>query len=199
MSGDPVYPRRLVLPSVLPQQYGRQNPRPPALLLVTPGNGQPSQKGRQAGARGPKPVIAVDDIVDLPPDWHMQAPDVSGIDGRLLERVSKFLTFAARHDPKTPTTAERFIMLNDLCRKAPVIRALINLEKSGVPANADVIAAIALYLSEASKLRFEIRISPSRGLCLRAIAGHSSVLDRAVNCPLSLLCTALAGTMWRAF
>ena len=57
-------------------------------------------------------------------------------------------------------------------------RAFSNLEKSGVPATADVIAAIALYLSKASKLRFEIKFSPTRGLCLRAIAGHSSVLDR---------------------
>ena len=74
-------------------------------------------------------------------------------------------------------------MLNDLCRKGRVIRAFSNLEKSGVPAKADVIAAIALYLSEASKLRFEIKFSPTRGLCLRAIAGHSSVLDPCRQLP----------------
>ena len=58
-----------------------------------------------------------------------------------------------------------------------------NLEKSGVPATADVIAAIVLYLSKASKLRFEIKFSPTRGLCLRAIAGHSSVLDPCRQLP----------------
>ena len=140
-------------------------------------------EGRQTGARGPKPVITVDDIVDLPPDWHMGAPDVSGIDGRLLERVSKYLTFAARHDIKTLATADGFIMLSDLIRKAQVVRAFSSLEKSGVPVTSDVIAAIALYLSEASKLRFEIKISPTRGLCLRAIAGHSSVLDPCRKLP----------------
>ena len=51
-------------------------------------------------------------------------PDVSGLSGHLLERISKYLIFVARHDVKTPATAEGFSMLCDVCRRAPVIRAL---------------------------------------------------------------------------
>ena len=147
--------QRGLLPAQHSSSQGSEwKPRLPLLARpATSAWAQTPTYASQSMARGPKPVITVDNIGDLPPEWHMQKPEVSGIDGRLLESVSKYLTYAARHDGKTPATAEGFIMLNDLCRKSRVIRAFSNLKKSGVPATADVIAAIALYLSKASKLR----------------------------------------------
>ena len=59
-------------------------------------------------------------------------------------------------------------MHRDVCRRALVIRALKDLEQSGVPARAEVIASIALHLNETSKMRFEVKYLPTRGLCLAA-------------------------------
>ena len=83
------------------------------------------EQGRRSDTRSNKPVITVDDIDDVPPTWPSQRPDVSGLSSFLLERVSKYLTFVARHDARTPATADGFIMLRDVCRRAPVVRALM--------------------------------------------------------------------------
>ena len=76
----------------------------------------------EQGTPSNKPVITVDDIDHVPLTWPSQRPDVSGLSSFLLERVSKYLTFVARHD--APATADGFIMLRDVCRRAPVVRAL---------------------------------------------------------------------------
>ena len=160
------------------------------------------EQGRHPDFRSNKPVITVDDIDDLPPTCPSQRPDVSSLSSFLLERVSKYLTFAARHDPKTPTAADEFIMLRDVCRRTLVVRALKDLAQSGVPANEEVVASIAMHLSETSKMRFEVKYSQTRGLCLRAIAGHSTVLDPCRNLPLlrhdevRRILTAMHCTTW---
>ena len=90
-----------------------------------------------------------------------------------------------------------------VCRRAPVVRALKDLEQSGVPASAEVVASasIATHLSETSKVRFELKFSPT-GLCLRPIAGTVLSLDPCHNLPLlrhdeaRRIVTAMRCTTW---
>ena len=66
------------------------------------------EQGQQSLAHPRKPLITVSDIEGLPSAARAQWPDVSA---DILTRVSKYLTFVTRHDPKTPATVEGFVLL----------------------------------------------------------------------------------------
>ena len=124
------------------------------------------------------------DIEGLPSAARAQWPDVSGLPTDIITRVSKYLTFVTRHDPKTPATVEGFVLLESIASRAHLIRALRNLAREGLSVTADTLAAVADFVSTHSKARFEIKHSPTRGLCIRAIAGHTAVLDPTRHLPL---------------
>ena len=131
-----------------------------------------------------KPLITVSDIEGLPSAVRAQWPDVSGLLADTITRVSKYLTFVTRHDPKTPATVEGFVLLESIAGRTHLIRALRNLVREGLSVTAEALAAVADFVSARSKARFEIKHSPTRGLCIRAIAGHTAVLDPTRHLPL---------------
>ena len=104
-------------------------------------------------------LITVSDIEGLPSAVRAQWPDVSVLPADTITRASKYLTFVTRHDPKTPATVDGFVLLES--------RALRNLVGEGLSVTA-----------------VEIKHSPTRGLCIRAIAGHTAVLDLTRHLPL---------------
>ena len=122
----------------------------------------------------PKPVITVDDIVDLPADWHAHKPEVSGID--------EYLTFAARHMPE-PLPQQRVHHAYDL------VGGPESLGRSAIWRRTEFqLRSKSLQLLHcpqcASKLRFR-----SSSLQLEGFAsGHCAIarsLTRAVSCPAS--------------
>ena len=124
-----------------------------------------------------KPLITVSDIEGLPSAVRAQWPDVSVLHADTITRASKYPTFVTRHDPKTPATVDGFVLLESIASRTHLIRALRNLVREGLSVTADALAAVADFVSTHSKARFEIKHSPTRGLCIRAIAGHTAVLD----------------------
>ena len=125
----------------------------------------------------------VSDIEGLPSAVRAQWPDVSVLPADTITRASKYLTFVTRHDPKTPATVDGFVLLESIASRTHLIRALRNLVREGVSVTADALAAVD-FVSTHSKARFEIKHSPTCGLCIRAIAGHTAVLDPTRHLPL---------------
>ena len=111
------------------------------------------EQGQQSFAHPRKPLITVSDIQGLPSAARAQWPDVSGLPADILTRVSKYLTFVTRHDPKTPATVEGFVLLESIASRAHLIRALRNLAREGLSVTADTLAAVADFVSTHSKAR----------------------------------------------
>ena len=82
-------------PGLAPKR--RPTPIPPApAQSPTPATGGPGVEWR------PRLPPSTDRAASV---WD-PGPDVSGLPADIITRVSKYLTFVTRHDPKTPATVE---------------------------------------------------------------------------------------------
>ena len=106
-----------------------------------------NRTGQQSLAHPCKPLITVSDIEGLPSAMQAQWPDVSVLPAETITRVSKYLSFVTRHDPKTPATVDGFVLLESIASRIHLIRALRNLVREGLSVTADALAAVADFVS----------------------------------------------------
>ena len=121
------------------------------------------EQGQQSLAHPRKPLITVSDIEGLPLAVRAQWPDVSGLLADTITRVSKYLTFVTRHDPKTPATVEGFVLLESIASRTHLIRALRSLVREGLSVTAEALAAVADFVSACPLLaKAPVRNRPGR-------------------------------------